>query len=89
VRAARRVQMERSGKLNSELVGSELQEVCRLDRTARLLLAQARARLHLSARGMHRLLRVARTIADLQADVPAALGTAQVAEALQLRREVS
>ena len=93
VRSARCRQMERAGKLNSELAGHELQEFCRLDRAARLLIAQARSRLHLSARGMHRLLRVARTIADLQADPQAeplaVLGAAHVAEALQLRREIS
>jgi magnesium chelatase family protein len=89
VRSARCTQMERAGKLNCELSGPELQKFCRLDRAARLLLAQARSRLHLSARGMHRLLRVARTIADLQAEPMVALGAAQVAEALQLRREIS
>jgi len=89
VRDARRVQMERAGKLNSELAGAQLLEVCRLDRAARLLVAQALARLQLSARGMHRLLRVARTIADLQPDPAGALGARHVAEALQLRREIS
>jgi len=89
VHSARCTQMERAGKLNCELSGPELQKFCRLDRAARLLLAQARSRLHLSARGMHRLLRVARTIADLQAEPMVALGAAQVAEALQLRREIS
>jgi magnesium chelatase family protein len=48
------------------------------------LLAQARARLKLSARGMHRVLRVARTIADLED--AAALDARHVAEALQWRR---
>ena len=69
--------------------GEELLQVCRLDRAARLLVAQARTRLQLSARGMHRLLRVARTIADLQPDTAATLSARHVAEALQLRREIS
>jgi magnesium chelatase family protein len=89
VRAARRVQMERAGKLNSELVGEGLHEACRLERGARLLVAQARSRLQLSARGMHRVLRVARTIADLQPEAAAMLSAAHVAEALQLRRDIS
>jgi magnesium chelatase family protein len=69
--AARRVlrvrtlQMRRAGKLNNELDGDELQNACRLDRACRLLLTQARSKLALSARGVHRVLRVARTIADL------------------------
>jgi magnesium chelatase family protein len=89
VRGARRVQMQRAGKLNCELAGAELQEACRLDRSGRLLNAQARARMRLSARGVHRLLRVARTIADLQPTAASELGAAHLAEALQLRREFS
>src|SRR5213075_201796 len=89
VRAARAVQRRRAGKLNSELSGSETQEFCGVDRTCRLLLTQARTRLALSARGVHRVLRVARTIADLElADqqVPAEcpIRPAHLAEALQL-----
>jgi magnesium chelatase family protein len=100
VRLARELQCRRAGKLNAELSGSEIQEVCRLDRTCRLLLTQARAKLALSARGLHRVLRVARTIADLErADLEIAdsneraeplnksVGLVHLAEALQLRRE--
>jgi magnesium chelatase family protein len=63
--AARRLQQARLGKLNADLSGKEIQEACGLDRHCRRLLAQARAKLQLSARGVHRVLRVARTIADL------------------------
>jgi magnesium chelatase family protein len=66
VLAARARQVRRFGKLNAELSGKEIHEACGLDRNCRRLLAQARVRLHLSARGIHRVLRVARTIADLQ-----------------------
>ena len=84
VRSARAIQMRRSAKLNADLDGRELQAVCRLDRRCRALIAQARVRLDLSARGMHRVLRVARTIADLEnAD---SLAMNHVAEALQWRR---
>lgn len=86
VATARRIQMQRAGKLNAELAGRELQEHCGIDRTGRRLIAHARASLGLSARAMHRVLRVARTIADLLPDPPSALTTAQLAEALQLRR---
>ena len=86
VRAARDVQLGRAGKLNVDLAGADLRSVCALSREARLLVAQARAKFELSARGVHRVLRVARTIADLQPDVPQVLAPAHIAEALQLRR---
>lgn len=66
VRKAHELQRRRNGKLNAELSGSEIENLCRLDRRSRLLLGQARARLMLSARGIHRVLRVARTIADME-----------------------
>jgi magnesium chelatase family protein len=66
VRDTREIQRRRTGKLNAELSGSEIENFCRLDRRSRLLLGQARARLLLSARGIHRVLRVARTIADME-----------------------
>jgi magnesium chelatase family protein len=88
VRAAQGLQRARAGKLNVDLTGNQLQTFCRLDRPSRRLLAQARARLALSARGVHRVLRVARTIADLDSAVSAAsseLALTHLAEALQLR----
>jgi magnesium chelatase family protein len=93
VRQARRRQQLRAGKLNSDLTSSEIQEHCRLDRHCRRLLAQARERLNLSARAMHRALRVARTIADLedmgaQNETGPVIGPVHLAEALQLRRAI-
>jgi len=85
VRAARDLQLRRAARLNAELSGRELESQCRLDRRCRLLLSQARARLALSARGVHRVLRIARTVADLEG-TPGPLGPAHLAEALQLRR---
>jgi len=100
VRDTRELQCRRTGKLNAELSGSELEDLCRLDRRSRLLLGQARARLMLSARGIHRVLRVARTIADMElAHLDSAgaqnetgpqdhsIGPVHLAEALQLRRD--
>ncbi|WP_250656393.1 YifB family Mg chelatase-like AAA ATPase [Alkalimarinus coralli] len=66
VLAAREIQQQRSGKANRELSGSELEEVCKLNNQSRALLENAMNRLGLSARAFHRVLRVARTIADLQ-----------------------
>lgn len=90
VRVARERQLRRAGQLNAELAGRELKKFCGLTREARLLLLQLRAKFELSARGVHRVLRVARTIADLsgpdEAGPPACLEPAHLAEALQLRR---
>jgi magnesium chelatase family protein len=85
VRVARDLQLRRAAKLNAELSGEELESQCKLDRRCRLLLSRARARLALSARGLHRVLRIARTVADLE-DHPGAVGATHLAEALQLRR---
>jgi magnesium chelatase family protein len=104
VRGARELQLARGGKLNSDLTGKEIQQACGLDRHCQRLLAQARLKLNLSARGVHRVLRVARTIADLaMADVAKenvegaekqtgprneSIGPVHLAEALQLRRAI-
>jgi magnesium chelatase family protein len=58
-------QQERQGCANAQLTGVALRSHCALTRDRRRLLEQAAERLHLSARGVHRCLRVARTIADL------------------------
>jgi magnesium chelatase family protein len=84
VLAARQRQLERAAKLNADLSGAETQKVCRMDRVGRQLVAQARSRLSLSARGVHRVMRVARTIADLEGSD--AITAGHLAEALQLRR---
>jgi len=83
VRAARDRQHAR-GAVNTELSGRLLEEACRLDRTAQQLLDQAVERLRLSARGYHRILRVARTIADLEASE--AIQANPLLEAINYRR---
>ncbi len=65
VAVARERQKARAGRLNSQLSGRELQEVCRLDDRGERLLSGAMDKLGLSARALHRILRVARTLADL------------------------
>ena len=62
---ARNRQATRQGKLNSTLIGDALDEHCRLSDAGRVLLLQAAEQLAFSARAYHRVLRVARTIADL------------------------
>ena len=63
--AARQRQLARSGKANNCLTGREIEQYCCLDRNGKKLLGQAISQLGLSARAMHRVMKVARTIADL------------------------
>ncbi|HPF26494.1 MAG TPA: YifB family Mg chelatase-like AAA ATPase [Steroidobacteraceae bacterium] len=86
VAAARARQQHRAQKPNALLTPRDLATHCTLDRACRQLVGVARARLALSARGVHRVLRVARTIADL--DAAASIAPAHLAEAIQLRREI-
>jgi magnesium chelatase family protein len=82
-RAAAR-QRARQGKSNSLLQTRELERWCTLDAASEAMLKQAFARLSLSARAYHRILKVARTIADL-APVEA-ISASHVAEAISYRR---
>ena len=84
VLAARRRALERQGTPNSELAGEHLDAHCRLDASASSFLQSTAVRLGWSARGFHRILRVARTIADV--DGARAIVTAHLAEAIQYRR---
>ncbi len=65
VALARDRQRARAGKPNALLEPAELARDCRLQLADQQLLGQAIERLQLSARGVHRILRVARSIADL------------------------
>ncbi len=65
VAAARARQVQRQGHANARLAGARVLQESRLEAPARVLLGSAMHRLSLSARGYHRVLRVARTIADL------------------------
>lgn len=58
-------QISRSGKTNAELSSRETEEQCKLKSTEIKLLDQAMEKLKLSARAYHRILRMSRTIADL------------------------
>lgn len=85
VETARARQIERQGKPNAALGTQEIEEHCRLDPAGEGLLKQAIARLNLSARAYHRVLRLARSVADLAGSE--AIGTAHLAEAIQYRRQ--
>ncbi len=89
VAAARELQLKRfdgSGvRTNAEADGELLDRVATPDEPGRKLLADAAAAMRLSARGFHRVLRVARTIADLAGAEQ--VGRIHVAEALSYRRQ--
>jgi magnesium chelatase family protein len=63
---ARERQLQRSHCINRDLQGKALAEACQLSKTQQVWLANAADKLNLSARAYHRILRVARTIADLE-----------------------
>ncbi len=65
VQKAYQQQLKRAHKANSKLSGKELERFCKLEKAHIDLLEQAIEKLGLSARAMHRILRVTRTIADL------------------------
>jgi magnesium chelatase family protein len=83
VAAARTLQLQRQGKLNARLSPAEVTRFCGLAKEPRALLATAIARLGLSARAYHRVLKVARTCADLASADD--IRIIDVAEAVKLR----
>ncbi len=83
IRDARALQLARQQCCNARLDHAGIAAHCRAEPAARRLLARVSERLGLSARGYHRLLKVARTIADLQG--AGDLGAAHVSEAASLR----
>ena len=84
VAAARELALARQGVDNAELTGEALDRHAALDPAASAFLQAAAVRLGWSARGYHRVLRVARTIADLQGR--STLAISDLAEAIQYRR---
>ncbi|PID42498.1 MAG: ATP-dependent protease [Proteobacteria bacterium] len=83
VTGAREVQRQR-GKMNALLSGRELERHCQLDRHAIQILEAAVSRLRMSARGIHKVMRVSRTIADLEG--AAGVSARHLSEALGYRK---
>jgi magnesium chelatase family protein len=78
------LQIARQGKPNQQLTTREIDRYCQLDATGDRILRGAMAHMHWSARAYHRVLKVARTIADL--DGAPRITTEHVSEAVQYRR---
>ena len=87
VTAARALQLERFGgsrlTCNAEMTPTEIREFCHLEESAQSLLKAAMKQLYLSARAFHRIIKLARTGADLEnSDI---IKAHHVAEAIQYR----
>ena len=83
VAARRRQTARQSSRINADLRSPGVERHCAVDRSGRALLEAAFERLGLSARALHRIQRVARTIADLEGSE--SLRTEHLAEAIQYR----
>ena len=81
---ARERQVQRQKKLNQHLFGIELETVCAISAKSKMLLQEAHTRLHYSSRAVHRVLRLARTIADLAASPD--IASAHLVEAIHYQR---
>src|SRR5262249_45099036 len=83
VERARALQRERRGMLNAHVPGREVRRLCRIGARGRRLPERASERLGVSGCAYTRILRVARTIADLASE--AEITTSHLAEAIQYR----
>lgn len=84
VEQARQLQISRQGTSNALLGSKEVDQYCTTDEAGMALLKQAISKLNLSARAYHRILKVARSIADLAAET--VIKPTHIAEAVQYRR---
>jgi magnesium chelatase family protein len=80
----RNIQLQRNNMLNSELTHQQIDDVCALSKQDQLLLQQAIEKLQLSARAYHRILKLARTVADM--DTSKDINTKHLTEAIHYRK---
>lgn len=85
VTKAHHTQLDRYQKTNAELGKRELDQFCRLDEIQKNLLVMATKKLGLSGRAVHRILKVARTIADL--DQQTVINVEHLSEAISYRQK--
>nr|WP_288108847.1 ATP-binding protein [Limnobacter sp.] len=86
VEKTRKVQLNRQGCLNGELTAGQVQQHCRSDSEGERLLLQFAHKHHLSSRALHRISRVARTLADL--DECTDIQRRHLATAIQYRKSL-
>ena len=84
VTRARQLQLARQGCLNGQMNNQQIEDICLLDDASRQLLTQAIDKLKLSARSYHRLLKLARSIADLAEQQE--ISVKAISEAINYRR---
>lgn len=84
VEQARVIQLRRSKKCNAQLVNRELEQVCKLSVNDMTLLDRAIDRFGLSSRAYDRILKVARTVADLEQSE--SVRTQHLTEAINYRK---
>jgi magnesium chelatase family protein len=84
VTRSRAVQLKRNNTLNSQLTHQQIDEVCALKKTDQWLLQQIIEKLQLTARAHHRILKLARTIADMEG--AEAINTKHLTEAANYRK---
>ncbi|KKU73280.1 MAG: Mg chelatase-related protein [Parcubacteria group bacterium GW2011_GWA2_47_26] len=89
IEAVRKIGQERYAGLpystNAEIPAQDIKRFCPVDQTTQDLLRNAVDRMHLSARAYHRILKLARTIADVENSAP--IQMTHVAEAIQYRQK--
>jgi len=89
INAAHQIQLERlkktSSSCNSDISPQEIQKFCKVDASSQSLLRNATKQFHLTARAFHRILKLSRTIADLDGNED--IKTQHLAEALQYRQK--
>jgi magnesium chelatase family protein len=83
VARTREIQLQRQGTCNARLMDAQIQRICAPDKAGRAILDLAMKKLGFSARARQRILKVARTIADLNGD--AVVSSSHVAEAVTYR----
>lgn len=81
---ARQLQMQRAQKLNADLTPRDIEQFCKLDLESQNFLEKNIDKLKISARSLHRILKVSRTIADLNSANE--IEFSHLAEALSFRR---
>jgi magnesium chelatase family protein len=65
IKELKEIQLKRQGKYNGELLAKELKDYCKLDLNSENLLSEAADKMKISLRGIHKIIKIARTIADL------------------------